>query len=248
MNPKEMENNSTSGKLYLIPVPLAEGAFEQFFPQANSNIINKTDYYIVEAVRTARRFLKYAGIKKAIDELTFFELNEHTQGADLNEFLKPCLEGHNVGLMSEAGVPCVADPGHKAVDKAHQLGIEVVSLIGPSSIILALMGSGLNGQTFTFHGYLPSEQHDRERKISDIEAVAIKTGHTQVFIETPYRNNRMTASLCKVCKPTTRLCIAANLTSEKQFLKTQSISKWRKHFSQEENQLGKIPCIYLINR
>ncbi len=243
-----MDNSKNIGKLFLIPLPLAEGDFGQFFPECNASVINEIDYYIVEAVRTARRFLKYSKIQKAIDDLTFFELNEHTQGVDLNEYLRPCLEGYNVGLMSEAGVPCVADPGHKAVDKAHQLGIEIIPLIGPSSIMLALMGSGMNGQQFTFHGYLPAEQYDRERKIVDIENYAIKTGQTQIFIETPYRNNRMTASLCKVCKPNTRLCVAANLTSKNQFIKTQSISKWRKYFSIESNQLGKVPCIYLINR
>ena len=245
---EQIRDDKGYGKLFLIPVPLTEGSFDCFFPAINAEIINNTDCYIVEAVRTARRFLKYAGIKKPIDELTFFELNEHTQGVELNDYLQPCLEGKNVGLMSEAGVPCVADPGHKAVDKAHQLGVQVVPLIGPSSLILALMGSGMNGQNFTFHGYLPAEQYDRERKIAEIESHAVKTGQTQIFIETPYRNNRMTASLCKVCKPTTRLCIAANLTAENSFLKTQSVAKWRKYFSNEENQLGKIPCIYLINR
>lgn len=239
---------SQNGKLYLIPVPLVEGAFDSFFPAINREIINHTDVYIVEAVRTARRFLKYAGIQRPIDDLTFLELNEHTQGADLNDYLAPCLQGKNVGLMSEAGVPCVADPGHKAVDKAHQLGIEVVPLIGPSSIILALMGSGMNGQNFTFHGYLPAEQYDREKKIVEIENVAVKKGQTQIFIETPYRNNRMTASLCKVCKPNTRVCIAANLTSPDGFVKTQSVAKWRKFFSKEENQIGKMPCIYLLSR
>lgn len=236
------------GKLYLIPTPIAEGAFGTFFPSVNADIINETDYYIVEALRTARRFLRYAGIRKPIDELTFFELNEHTQGVELNDFLQPCLEGKNVGVMSEAGVPCVADPGHKAVEKAHQLGIEVVPLIGPSSLILALMGSGMNGQNFTFHGYLPSEQYDREKRLREIESVAVKTGQTQMFIETPYRNNRMTASICNVLQPATRVCIAANLTAENALLKTQSVSKWRKYFEKEANQLGKVPCIYLINR
>ena len=241
-------NMDNYGKLYLIPTPIAEGAFGTFFPAVNADIINETDYYIVEAVRTARRFLRYAGIRKPIDELTFFELNEHTQGVEINDFLQPCLEGKNVGVMSEAGVPCVADPGHKAVEKAHQLGIEVVPLIGPSSLVLALMGSGMNGQSFVFHGYLPSEQYDREKKLLEIEAVAVRTGQTQMFIETPDRNTRMTASICKVCKPATRVCIAANLTGENALLKTQSVSKWRKYFEKEEHQLGKVPCIYLINR
>lgn len=237
-----------TGKLYLIPTPIAEGPFNQFFPAFNAEIINQIDYYIVEELRTARRFLRYAGINKRIDELTFFELNEHTQGVELNEYLQPCLDGHNVGLMSEAGIPCVADPGNVAVAKAHQLDIPVVPLIGPSSLILALMGSGLNGQSFTFHGYLPVGPDDRERRIKALEADAIKTGRTQMFIETPYRNRRMIDSICRVCQPATRLCIAANVTAQDQLLKTQSISKWRKYFSDEKNLLGKQPCIFLIGK
>ena len=153
-----------------------------------------------------------------------------------------------MGLMSEAGVPCVADPGNLAVAKAHQLGIEVVPLIGPSSIVLALMGSGLNGQNFVFHGYLPVEQYDREKRLKNLESVAIKTGQTQIFIETPYRNRRMAASICSVCQPATRLCIAAGITSENVLLKTQSVSKWNKYFEDERNLLDKRPCIFLIGR
>jgi len=237
-----------SGLLYLIPTPLGEGEFQSFFPQANAEVINTIDYYIVEELRTARRFLRYAGIKKAIDELQFFTLNEHTQGVELNEYLQPCLEGHNVGLMSEAGVPCVADPGNIVVAKAHQLDIEVVPLIGPSSIILSLMGSGLNGQNFTFHGYLPVEQPDRERKLQYLESMAIKTGQTQIFIEAPYRNQRMSASICNVCSSATRVCIAAGLTTDRQFIKTQSVAKWRKYFEDTNNLLDKRPCIFLIGR
>lgn len=245
--PRNYEIMAT-GKLYLIPTPIGEGDFSNFFPAFNAEIINTIDYYIIEELRTARRFLRYAGINKKIDELEFFELNEHTQGVELNEYLKPCLEGKNVGLMSEAGVPCVADPGNVAVAKAHQLDIEVVPLIGPSSIILSLMGSGLNGQNFTFHGYLPVEPFDREKKLKSLEADAVKTGRTHLFIETPYRNRRMIDSICKVCQPATRLCIAAGLTTEQQFLKTQSVSKWRKYFDNERNLMDKRPCIFLIGR
>lgn len=237
-----------AGLLYLIPTPLGEGDFKNFFPQVNAEIINTIDYYIVEELRTARRFLRYAGIQKSIDELQFFTLNEHTQGVELNEYLQPCLDGHHVGLMSEAGVPCVADPGNVVVAKAHQLDIEVVPLIGPSSIILSLMGSGLNGQNFTFHGYLPVEQPDREKKLQYLESIAIKTGQTQIFIETPYRNQRMTASICKVCHPATRVCIAAGLTTDRQLVKTQSVAKWRKYFEDEHNKMDKRPCIFLIGR
>jgi 16S rRNA (cytidine1402-2'-O)-methyltransferase len=238
----------TSGKLYLIPTPLGEGDFQHFFPAFNAEIINKIDVYIVEEVRTARRFLRYADIQRPIDELQFFVLNEHTQGSDLNEYLQPCLEGKDLGLMSEAGVPCVADPGNKVVAKAHQLNIDVVPLIGPSSIILSLMGSGLNGQNFTFDGYLPVNQHDRELQIKAIETDALRKNRTHIFIETPYRNQRMIASICSICQPATRLCIAAGLTASGQFLKTMSVAKWRKYFEKPENQLGKVPAIFLIGK
>lgn len=238
----------TYGKLYLIPTPIGEGDFSQFFPSANAEIINTIEHYIVEELRTARRFLRYAGIQKKIDTLEFYELNEHTQGSELNDYLRPCLEGKNIGLMSEAGVPCVADPGNIVVAKAHQLGIEVQPLIGPSSIILSLMGSGLNGQNFTFHGYLPVEPFDREKKLKTLESYTLKSGQTQIFIETPYRNRRMVDSICKVCQPATRLCIAAGLNTEHQLLKTQSISKWRKYFENEQNLLDKRPCIFLLGR
>ena len=188
-----------NGKLYLIPTPIAEGEFGNFFPAFNAEIINHIDHYIVEELRTARRFLRYAGIAKRIDELTF-------------------------------------------------LGIEVVPLIGPSSLILALMGSGMNGQNFVFHGYLPVEQYDREKRLKAIESVAVKTGQTQMFIETPYRNRRMADSICKVLQPATRVCIAAGLTSENALLKTQSVSKWRKYFEDERNALDKRPCIFMIGR
>ncbi len=238
----------TTGTLYLIPTPLGEGEFQHFFPVLNAEIINKIDTYIVEEVRTARRFLRYAGIQRPIDELQFFVLNEHTQGSDLNEYLQPCMEGKDLGLMSEAGVPCVADPGNKVVAKAHQLNIKVVPLVGPSSIILSLMGSGLNGQNFTFDGYLPVNQYDREQQIKAIETDALRKNRTHIFIETPYRNQRMAASICSICQPATRLCIASALTGPDQLLKTMSVAKWRKYFEKPENQLGKVPAIFLIGR
>ena len=164
--------------LYLIPSPLGESSFENVFPSFNSQIINEIDSYIVEDVRTERRFLKQLGIQKPIDELTFFHLDKHVKNLDFKEFLKPCLEGKNVGLLSEAGVPCIADPGNLVVSEAHKLGIRVVPLIGPCSIILALMASGFNGQNFAFHGYLPAEQPDRERKLHQLENDILKRKQT----------------------------------------------------------------------
>ncbi|MDR1345487.1 MAG: SAM-dependent methyltransferase [Bacteroidales bacterium] len=232
------------GKLYLIPSPLGENSFSHIFPVFNSQIINEIDVYIVEELRTARRFLKRLGIQKPIDSLTFHLLNEHIQGVDLNLYLESCLQGKNTGLISEAGVPCVADPGSIVVAKAHQLDIEVVPLVGPNSILLALMASGFNGQNFAFNGYLPIEQDKREARIRSLEACMLKTGQTQIFIETPYRNNHLLDSLLRVCDSATRLCIAANVATESQKIKAQSISKWRKTCP----DLHKQPAIFLLGK
>ena len=232
------------GRLYLIPSSLGEKDFDFLFPRYNAEIINDIDVYIVEDLRTGRRFLKKLGIKKAIDDLEFFLLNEHTQGVDLNEYLRCCDEGKNVGLMSDAGTPCIADPGNVVVAKAHQLGIEVVPLIGPNSIVLALMGSGFNGQSFAFNGYLPVEQDRREARLKALEMLVIKNNQSQLFIETPYRNNHLFQSILRVCQPDTRLCIACNMTTDEQFLKSQSVARWRK----EQIDLHKKPTVFVLGR
>lgn len=232
------------GKLYLIPSPLGEKDFGYIFPAFNSEIINSIDVYIVEDLRTERRFLKKLGIVKPIDDLEFFILNEHTQGVDLNEYLKCCEEGKNVGLISDAGTPCIADPGNVVVAKAHQLGIEVEPLIGPNSIVLALMASGFNGQSFAFNGYLPVEQDRRESQLKALEAKIIKNNQTQLFIETPYRNNHLFQSILRVCQPNTRLCIACNMATDEQFVKSQSVSRWKK----EQIDLHKKPTVFVLGR
>jgi len=232
------------GKLYLIPSSLGEKDFDFLFPRFNAEIINSIDVYIVEDLRTGRRFLKKLGLQKAIDDLEFFLLNEHTQGVDLNEYLRCCESGKNVGLMSDAGTPCIADPGNVVVAKAHQLGIEVVPLVGPNSIVLALMGSGFNGQNFAFNGYLPVEQDRREERLKTLENLVVKYNQTQLFIETPYRNNHLFQSILRVCKPDTRLCIACNMATDEQFLKSQSIARWRK----EQIDLHKKPTVFVLGR
>lgn len=232
------------GKLYLIPSPLGEKDFGYIFPTFNSEIINSIDVYIVEDLRTERRFLKKLGIVKPIDDLEFFILNEHTQGVDLNEYLKCCEEGKNVGLISDAGTPCIADPGNVVVAKAHQLGTEVVPLVGPNSLVLALMASGFNGQSFAFNGYLPVEQDRRESKLKELEAKIIKNNQTQLFIETPYRNNHLFQSILRVCQPNTRLCIACNMATDEQFVKSQSVSRWKK----EQIDLHKKPTVFVLGR
>jgi len=233
-----------SAPLYLLPAPLGEADFNLLFPPFNQEIINSIDHYIVEELRTARRLLRKMNINKPIEELSFTLLNEHTKNANLNEYLTPCLEGKNMGLLSEAGTPCIADPGSSVVAKAHQLGIEVIPLIGPNSIMLALMASGFNGQHFAFHGYLPVDRNQRETEIRFLESLLKKNGQTQIFIETPYRNNHVLDSILTVCAPETRLCVACQLATPEQWVKSQSVSKWRK----ENVDLHKKPVVFLLGR
>lgn len=230
-------------KLYLIPSPLGEGDFEAVFPAFNSRIINEINYYIVEDERTERRFLKKLGIETPIDNLTFFLMDKHNRNWDVKSFLQPCLDGNNVGLISDAGVPCVADPGHLVVAEAHRLGIQVVPLIGPCSIVMALMASGFNGQNFAFHGYLPAEQPDRERRLKVLESQIVKYKQTQIFIETPYRNNHIFKSILSVCAPNLRLCVATNLTCEDEMIISQTIAQWKKN----PIDLHKQPAIFLLS-
>ena len=184
--------NNTKGVLYLIPCTLGEGEVDDVIPPLVKSIINTIDNYIVEEIRTARRFLKKAGINKSIDELIFYELNEHTgELIDTTKYLDAAMDGNNVGIISEAGCPVIADPGYNVVRAAHAKGIKVVPLTGPSSILLALMASGFNGQCFTFHGYLPKMKSERIQKIKEIESRARQKSETQIFIETPYRNNQL---------------------------------------------------------
>lgn len=231
-----------TGKLYLIPSPLGESKFDNVFPTFNSEIIQEIDHYIVEDERTERRFLKKLGIQKPIDELTFFVMDKHGKNIDYKSFLVPCLEGKNVGLLSDAGVPCIADPGNRVVSVAHTLNIPVVPLIGPCSIILSLMASGFNAQNFAFLGYLPAEQSEREKELRFLETIIRKHKQTQIFIETPYRNNHLLNSILKVCSPDLRLCIACDLTTENEFIASQTIAKWKKqHFD-----FNKRPAIFLL--
>ena len=194
------------GKLYLIPTTLGDSAVENVIPSYNREVINKISIYIVEEVRTARRFLKKAGLIMPIDELVFFELNEHTKPEEIGLYLNAIDNGDNIGLLSEAGVPCIADPGAEIVKIAQQKNIEVIPLIGPSSILLALMASGFNGQQFAFLGYLPVDKNQRINKIKEIEKNIFLRNETQIFIETPYRNNQLIEALLQTCRNETLLC------------------------------------------
>ncbi|RYG18203.1 MAG: SAM-dependent methyltransferase [Chitinophagaceae bacterium] len=230
-----------NGTLYLIPVPLAEEVAHKTFTPYLVDTINQIDTYIVENSKTARRFLKEAGLKTPQKDLIVHDYGKHNR-TDLGQFFTELKAGKDVGLMSEAGCPGIADPGADIVAEAHKRGIKVVPLVGPSSILLALMASGFNGQSFAFWGYLPIDKEQRTKRIKDLDLSASRYKQTQIFIETPFRNNQMLEEVLKSCKPNTQLCIASNLTAEDEFIKTQSVYNWRK----EEIDLHKKPTIFLL--
>ena len=200
------------GKLYLLPSTLGDGSPLSMIPPVVPETIAKLRFFIVEDIRSARRFLKKTNPAIVIDELTFLVLNEHTDPGEIPALLEPMINGNDAGQLSEAGLPCVADPGSLLVGMAHESGITVVPLPGPSSIFLALMASGFNGQNFAFHGYLPIDKKERIQKIREIESAVYTKDQTQVFIETPYRNKQMAEALNQACRPDTKICIAVDLT------------------------------------
>jgi 16S rRNA (cytidine1402-2'-O)-methyltransferase len=231
------------GKIYLIPTTLGSlDELEKVLPDYNTTIVHQLDEFIVEQLRTARRFLVKINHPLDIDDLKFHEMNKHTHPNEISSYLNPVIKGKSIGLLSEAGTPCVADPGATIVQIAHEQGIEVVPLVGPNSIILALMASGFNGQQFTFHGYLPVDKQALLKKIRDIESIARSLKQTQIFIETPYRNNQMLTKLTEVCRPDTKVCVATNLTMESESIKTKRIQDWKK----ETVDLHKKPTVFLL--
>lgn len=230
--------------LYLIPVPLAEVQHNTCLPSYNAIIVRTLHYFIVENIRSARRFLKAVDRDIDIDKITFYELNKHTSDSDKANYIAPLLAGEDMGIISEAGCPAVADPGSDIVRLAHKAGVSIVPLVGPSSILLALMASGFNGQGFAFKGYLPIHEGERARAIKEMELRAVNGDETQIFIETPYRNDKMLEELLKHCRPTTRLCIASNITSDTANIITKEIEQWRK----QKPIIGKQPTIFLLGR
>lgn len=228
--------------LYLIPVPLGETPIEQVLPSYNTEVIRKIQYFIVENERTARRFLKKTEPSINIDGLTFYTLNKHTSPQEISGFLKPVGEGNSVGIISEAGCPAIADPGADIVAIAQQKNIPVVPLVGPSSILMALMASGFNGQSFAFNGYLPIDNDKKIKAIRDYEQRIYSENQTQLFIETPYRNGKLLDDLIKNCKSSTKLCIAADITCENEYIKTKSIGEWKKQIP----DLSKRPCLFVL--
>ena len=228
--------------LYLIPVTLGETSIERVLPAYNKNVIITIKYFIVENVRSARRFLKKVDTTINIDDLTFYELNKHTDNKLIDNYLDPISKGFDIGIISEAGCPAIADPGSDIVAIAQKRNYNVVPLIGPSSILLSLMASGFNGQSFAFHGYLPIDSNERLRKIKQMEQRILHEHQTQIFIETPYRNIKLVEDLIKNCSPSSQLCIAMNITCEDEFIKTKSIKDGKKKLPDMAKQL----CIFLL--
>ena len=232
----------SKGKLYLIPSPLGDNDPAEVIPGPTLELLKRISTYVVEEARTVRRYLSRAGLKGHIEELRMVELNEHSTSEEVEAMLSLFDDGCDVGLISEAGLPAVADPGAALVELCHRKGIEVVPQVGPSSLMLALMGSGLNGQSFAFRGYLPAKTDERRTAIREVEKLSGSLHQTQIFIETPYRNDSLLADLLQCLNPSTRLCIAADLTLERQTILSKSVGEWKK----SGFTVGKRPCVFLI--
>jgi len=232
----------TTGTLYLIPNSLGSGT-DKYATQLLSATVSRMEHFIVEEIKSARRLLRQMGVTRPLEELDFRMLNEHTRSQEVNSIIEPLLQGHDMGLISEAGVPCVADPGSTVVALAHEQGIKVVPLVGPSSILLALMASGFNGQQFTFNGYLPRERSERTRKIKQLEQLAL-SGITQIFMDAPYRNNQVLDDVLQTCRMETKLCIASNITCDNERINTKTIMDW----SVRKPDINKMPVMFLLGK
>ena len=231
------------GKLILIPNLIGEENFQDSITKKIVQTIKKTNFYIVENIRSARRYIKKIVPEKSIEEINFFAYGKHNTFNIKEDFLQNILSGNDIGLISEAGVPAVADPGSKIVEYAHQYNIKVIPLVGASSILLALMSSGMNGQNFAFNGYLPIDKKDQIKKIKYLENISKKTNQTQIFMETPYRNNKLFKTLISVCNNNTKLCIATNITQDNESIITKDIREWKTM----KINIDKQPSIFLIS-
>ena len=232
------------GKLYLIPTTLGDNEPLEVMPLSVKKVIEQVDHFIVENEKSARRFIKKITPKKQQPSLTIMMLDKYADAMETQSYLDVCNEGVSVGLLSEAGVPAVADPGATIVKLAHEKGIQVVPLVGPSSILMAMMGSGMNGQSFAFNGYLPIDKSDRKKAIKELEKLSKAKNQSQIFIETPYRNEKLFVDLKSTLTPTTQLCIAADITLATEYIKTKEIKDW-KH---EKPDLHKRPAIFIIHK
>ena len=231
--------------LYLIPVTLGDTMLERVLPQWNAGIVSQLRHFVVEDVRSARRFLRRMDREFPIDDCQFCEMGKHADETLFGDYLRPLAEGQSVGLISEAGCPAVADPGALLVSIAQRRGHRVIPLVGPNSMILAVMASGLNGQSFAFNGYLPVDAADRMKKLKTLESRAWNENQTQLFIETPFRNYKMFEALLQILRPQTRLCIAAGITTDNEWIHTHTIQEWRRESLPD---LSHTPAIFLINK
>ncbi len=236
--------SNPKGILYLIPSLLGDAPVENSLPSYNRQIINSIDEYIVEDIRSARRFLIKAKIEKPIDSLTFHLYNEHSKNTDINSVVNGLMNGKNVGLISEAGCPSIADPGAEIIQFAHRNNIKVVPLVGPSSILMALIASGLNGQNFAFNGYLPKKEPDRIKALRQLETLVFQKNQTQIFIETPYRNDSLLKDILNACREETLLCIASDITLNSELIKTKTIRDWKN----SKQSFNDHPAVFLLGK
>ncbi|MDZ4823082.1 MAG: SAM-dependent methyltransferase [Flavobacteriales bacterium] len=232
------------GNLYLVPSSLGSEHPTDFVPPAVHEVVNRVNHFVVEDEKTARRFLRSIGMKRPFEELSMNALNEHTSLENLLSLLQPALKGEDIALMSDAGCPAVADPGSELVKFAHENKVRVIPLPGPSSILLSLMASGLNGQSFAFTGYLPKDRSDRIKKLKHLENYAITSGQSQLFMDTPYRNMNVLEDILANMRPTTSLCIASNINCPNEFIRTKTIGDWKEQLP----ALEKKPCIFVLGK
>jgi len=236
--------NSTSNQpaIYLIPTTLGDSDINRVIPQNIHHLASHLHYFIVEDLRNARRYLKKLDKSINIDELTFFELNKHTRSTEVETFLSPIKKGESIGIISEAGCPGVADPGADIVKIAHKKNIKVIPLVGPSSILLSLMASGMNGQNFAFAGYIPIKKPERVKRLRQLEKRSQVENQTQIFIEAPYRNDKLLADILSTCAPETRVCVACDITLKTEYIVTKTVAQWRKAVP----EIHKRPTIFLL--
>ncbi len=232
----------SSGKVYIIPNVISENTQEEVIPAQVKNAILACDFFLVENVRTARRYISSLKLGLVIDDLRFETLDKNTSFEDCIDLIQPILEGENAGIISESGCPGIADPGARLVHMAHQFNIKCIPIVGPSSILMALMASGFNGQSFAFHGYLPIDKKDRQQRIKGLEKESKEKDQTQIFMDTPYRNEQLLVDILKVARKDTFLCIARDITGEKELVITKSIGKWKAG----DIALNKVPTIFLL--
>ena len=233
-----------TGKLYLIPVPISGSLkLSETLLSKDLPMVENLEYFVSETPKIARAFLKGISLNKKIQDIDISQLDKNTEDDTLEDLLEPILKGENMGLISDVGAPSIADPGYRLVKAAQSKGVECVPLVGPSSIFLALMASGLNGQSFAFYGYLPKERGRKRKKIKTLERIAQNTKQTQIFMETPYKNQNMLEDILDVCEEETYLCIAQEVMGEREYIVTKNIKEWKR----EQKRLEKIPCLFLIN-